>query len=330
MRILIISSGKIPVTLYGGTERVVWSLGKELARLGHQVTFLVAAGSACGFARVIPLDHQRKLTDQIPEDTDLVHFHIPPPELEGQRVPHLVTVHGNWRGNTPDRNAVFVSKNHASRYGSETFVYNGLDWDEYNFPGLNAPGDYFHFLAKAAWKVKNVKGAINVIHRTPKEKLKVLGGSRLSIKMGFRLTLASRVRFYGMVGGRKKYELISGSKGLIFPVTWHEPFGLAIIESLYYGCPVFGTPYGSLPELVTPEVGFLSNSAAALAGAVENSAGFSREKCHEYAAENFSARAMVQSYLPLYDKILEGEPLNEKIPGLQSDHVENLDWISQP
>ena len=36
----------------------------------------------------------------------------------------------------------------------------------------------------------------------------------------------------------EKGEILNSSKGLVFPVLWHEPFGLAIIESLYYGCPV--------------------------------------------------------------------------------------------
>ena len=45
-------------------------------------------------------------------------------------------------------------------------------------------------------------------------------------------------------------SLLNASRGLIFPVRWHEPFGLAVIESLYFGCPVFATPYGALPELV--------------------------------------------------------------------------------
>ena len=61
-----------------------------------------------------------------------------------------------------------------------------------------------------------------------------------------------------MVGGNKKNRLLQHSKGLIFPVKWDEPFGLAITESLYCGCPVFGTPYGSLPELVPSDVGFLA------------------------------------------------------------------------
>ena len=41
-------------------------------------------------------------------------------------------------------------------------------------------------------------------------------------------------------------------------MRWHEPFGIALIEALYFGCPVFGTPYGSLPEIVEEGVqGFL-------------------------------------------------------------------------
>ncbi|MEF9931013.1 MAG: glycosyltransferase, partial [Bacteroidales bacterium] len=54
-----------------------------------------------------------------------------------------------------------------------------------------------------------------------------------------------------MIGGEQKLNILKESKGLIFPVIWNEPFGLAITESLYCGAPVFGTPYGSLPELIT-------------------------------------------------------------------------------
>ena len=53
-----------------------------------------------------------------------------------------------------------------------------------------------------------------------------------------------------MVGGTNKTKLLNQSKGLLFPVRWHEPFGLAILESLHYGCPVFGTPRGSCLKLV--------------------------------------------------------------------------------
>ena len=42
MNIVIASDKVIPAHLYGGVERVIWALGKELQLLGHHVTFLVS------------------------------------------------------------------------------------------------------------------------------------------------------------------------------------------------------------------------------------------------------------------------------------------------
>ena len=68
--------------------------------------------------------------------------------------------------------------------------------------------------------------------------------------------MESACTFLGQVDDITKKYVIERSQGLIFPVKWHEPFGLAVTESLYLGAPVFATPYGSLPELVNEEVDF--------------------------------------------------------------------------
>ena len=172
--------------------------------------------------------------------------------------------------------------------------------------------------------MKNVRGAINIINQTKKEKLKVLGGNRLNINMGFRFTTSTRISFYGMVGGNKKFSLLNDSKGLLFPVRWHEPFGLAITESLYFGCPVFGTPYGSLPEIVNSEVGFLSAKSAALIDAVENKNNFSSKICHDYALENFNSKKMALQYLEKYFIVLNGESLNKDNPKLLQIQTEKF------
>ena len=251
MHILIVSDRIIPVFLYGGAERVLWSLGKELVKLGHKVTYLVKEGSSCHFAPIIPIDKNRDIIDQIPNDIDIVHFNFVPTNIDKIKKPYVIRIGGNPNAKEKlNINTVFGSKNHAERYNSDSYVYNGLDWDEYTPPVVSKPRNYFHFLAKAAWRVKNVKGAINVIKKTKTERLKVLGGVRFNFNMGIRFTFSPKVSFAGMVGGVEKDRLLNDSKGLIFPVRWHEPFGIALIESLYYGCPVFGTPYGSLPELI--------------------------------------------------------------------------------
>lgn len=328
MRILIVNKGIIPVQFYGGTERVIWGLGKELTSLGHKVSYLVKIKSRCDFAPIIPIDESKSILDQITNDYDVVHFHFTPKNIETFNLPYIITVHGNSNSLEEfDKNTVFVSLNHANRYNSDSYVYNGLYWDDYKTPDLNAKRNYFHFLGNAAWRVKNVVGAIDVIKETKTERLKVLGGVRFNFKMGLRFTFSTKVSFMGMVGSETKFSLLNGSKGLIFPVRWHEPFGLAIIESLYYGAPVFGTPYGSLPELVTEDVGFLSNKKDNIKEAVLNSNKYSPTLCHEYAREKFNSLQMAKLYLKKYEKVINKERLSESGPKLKSVRESKfLEW----
>jgi glycosyltransferase involved in cell wall biosynthesis len=317
LHILIVAPFKIPALLYGGTERVIWDLGKTLANAGYQVSFLVKEGSYCDFANILNFDPKKEFNDQIPDDVDLVHFNFSP--HQSIKKPYIVTIHGNVPlGDVQDQQSVFVSENHANRYGSQTFVYNGLDWNNYPKPDLKNQRKGFHFLANAAWKVKNLKGAI-AITKKANEHLNVLGGYRFNFKMGWRFTLDAHVRFRGMVDNFKKSTFLNQSNGLIFPVLWHEPFGLAVIESLYFGCPVFATPYGSLPELVTEKVGFLSNNGSELASAIQHSNQFNKQDCHDLAQSSFSAQKMTENYLLLYEKVLNGEVLNSSSPQLKEN-----------
>lgn len=328
MRILIVSKSIIPVFAYGGIERVVWGLAKSLAELGHQVTFLAKKGSYCDFAKVIDIDETMPIMNQIGDSYDVVHFNFRHEHIETCKLPYVVTKHGNANNFIElDQNTVFISKDHAARYGSDCYVYNGLDWSGYLKPDLNAKRSYFHFLGNAAWRVKNVAGAIDVIKKTKSEKLKVLGGVRFNFKMGMRFTFTPKVQFEGMVGGEKKSRLLNGSKGLIFPVRWSEPFGLAIIESLYYGCPVFGTPYGALPEIVKEDVGFLSNKQTELREAVLNVNKFSNKRCYEYANDEFNSKQMALGYLKKYEKVMSGAYLHTQPPKLLKLQEEKfLEW----
>ena len=311
--LLSIPDSKLPVLNYGGTQRVVWYLAKELHKMGHRVTLLAAPGSECSFADVVHYRQGVPIAEQIPQGIDILHCQNFVEESVAD-FPHVVTMHGNTLGVKLDKNTVFVSRNHAERHGSGSYVYNGMDWDDYGTVDLGAQRDYFHFLGKAAWKVKNVKGAIDVAKAMPGARLKVLGGYRFNFKMGWRFTFSPRISFYGMVGGERKSSLLNGSKGLIFPVTWDEPFGLAITESLYFGAPVFGTPYGSLPELVNKEVGFLTDEQDKMVTHIVNDYHYSPKVCHEYAVDEFNSRLMTERYVQKYEQVLNGKTLNNRCP----------------
>jgi glycosyltransferase involved in cell wall biosynthesis len=326
MHILIVADCVIPVVKYGGIERMIWWLGKNLTQRGHTVSYIVRKGSSCPFAKMYELRKDIPFQQQIPPGIDLVHYNG---YADGNiTTPFVVTEHGNMNDTSIKfhPNSVFVSQNHAQRFGSSTFVYNGLDFDDYENPDFNKKRSYAHFLADASWKVKNVTGAIKIAKKAH-EKLAVLGGVRFNFNMGIRITLDTHVQFYGKVGGHEKMQLLNGSKALIFPVLWHEPFGIAIIESMYYGCPVLGTPYGSLLELVNSEVGFLSNSYNQLANALKNIGQFNAKHCHDYVVEHFSAKEMTEKYIRLYEKVLNGEQLNSKAPQLIEASPKYLEMV---
>ena len=115
-----------------------------------------------------------------------------------------------------DRNTVFVSRNHAVRFGSNCFVYNGID-EDYGKPDFNLRRTFVHFLANAAWRVKNVRGAIRIA-REAHIPLHIIGGVRFNFNMGIRFTFDRNAHFHGMKGGEEKNKIINGSKGLLFPV----------------------------------------------------------------------------------------------------------------
>ncbi len=315
MHILIVNNSVIPALKYGGTERVIWWLGKMLVKMGHKVSYLVAKGSYCPFADVYELDNTMPFNSQVPDSVDVVHLLSGNNEMPVK--PYIITMQGNLNAVIElDRNTVFVSRNHANRYESNSFVYNCLDVEDYGKPDLTSKRHYIHFLADAAWRVKNVRGAIEIA-REAAVPLHVMGGVRFNFNMGIRLTFDPNTRFHGMKGGEEKNKIINGSKGLLFPVLWNEPFGIALIESLYFGCPVIGTPYGSLTELIPKEVGFLSSKKDELVTAVKNMGAYDRTACHRYVMDNFTSDKMALQYLALYEKVMNGEQLNAIAPKLK-------------
>jgi glycosyltransferase involved in cell wall biosynthesis len=334
MHITLYKSGPLPVPpkLYGGTQRVIYWLGKALVELGHQVTLIASAQSHVPGAELRVIDGREKdpraWLRLVPDSTDIIHLHENPMAQIGK--PFLMTCHGNGRiGEQLHPNIVFVSQNHAANHGSRHFVHNGLDPSEYAFSEKRE--DYAVFLAKARWAVKNFSGAVKVAQRAGLE-LRVLGSRNWPFNLQKIFPKIRGVRYCGMVGGEEKRDLLARARCLIFPVRWEEPFGLALTEALVSGCYVAATPYGSLPEIVTPETGVLSARADDLAEAVKNSQRFDPQKCREHILKNgFTHLDMARKYLGYYERILTrgsllepGEPAPQTRAGFDANEL--LPW----
>jgi len=172
------------------------------------------------------------------------------------------------------------------------------------------------FLAKASWSVKNLRGSI-AIARAAKHRLLVAGGKRPLAPWGL---FASNARFYGNADDSLKIKMLHQSDALLFPVLWHEPFGIAVIEALACGVPVIASSFGSLPEIVTAECGLTSSSTDEMTEfLVSKAAKISREACRARVEEHFSAAKMARSYLSLYKEVLERGVLSPENPQTIAD-----------
>jgi len=222
-----------------------------------------------------------------------------------------------------------VSRSHATNHGSVHFVHNGLDPTEYDFSVTRA--GYAVFLAKAGWKVKNFSGAVRVARSAGLE-LHVLGSRNWPLNLQKWLPAIRGVHYHGTIGGQQKRDLLARARCLILPVRWHEPFGVALTEALASGCYIAATPYGAVPEIVTPEVGVLSSNAAELVDAVRNPQRFDPMACRARGVSGgFTHMDMARKYLVYYEEILTrgtllkaGEAPPQTAPGFFANQL--LDW----
>ena len=300
MHIAIASHYRLPAHGYGGTERVVVSLARGLAALGHRVTLLAAPGTRVPEATVIEVPRRvlrpADLATLAPADADIVHSHIglaqPLPR------PFVQTLHGHLRpGQMPGPNTICLSRRHAEPYRSNVFVYNGLDPADYVF--RSTKGDYDLFLGRLH-RAKGFAWAIEGARRT---------GRRLVLAGGWRPSLRRGITFVGSVDGREKAELLAGARCLWMPAQWEEPFGLVTIEALFSGTPVLCTRRGALPEIVTPEVGSLGDTLEDLIAALETIGTRSPEACRAHAERYFTHSVMAAEYVRMYRAVLEAGAL---------------------
>jgi len=309
MKILFNHPGIVPVKRYGGTERILYWLMKELVLLGHEVCLIGNPKSHVEDIGVELIGNDNEISDWrslIPADVDILHLFISP-SLEFEQ-PVMVTLHGNGQvGESFHRNTVFLSRKHAEIHGSKEFVYNGIDLAEYPASNRKKRGwNNFLFLAKASWKVKNLKDCIKAC-KSQKKNLEVAGGRGFS--------LSPYIHYNGLVDQAQKLELLNASDALLWPVRWNEPFGVAVIESMALGGAVISSKYGSLPELVNEKTGILCDNYLEFEKAVglsENT--FDPEYLRHYVENNFTAKIMAQNYVKYYEKVVGGEFINPSNP----------------
>jgi len=91
----------------------------------------------------------------------------------------------------------------------------------------------------------------------------------------------------------------------LHPVTWPEPFGLTLIESMACGTPVVAFNLGSIPEVIeNGKSGYIVEDVSSMIEAVANILKIDREYCRKYVLNKFNVKNMVDGYEQIYNKIL--------------------------
>ena len=297
MHIGIFSWDILPAPRYGGTQRMVVWLARGLAAAGHRVTVVAGHGSRVPEATVISVavDAARgpafDIRPLLPPGLDILVTYAPLRVKPDH--PWLRVLPGNRKpGVKAAPNIIYLSRDHARRHGSETFVYNGLDPAEFQF--RRDKDDYDLFLGR--------------LHATKGYRWAVAGAKRLRRRLllagGWRPSLSRYVKYVGSVGGTRKAELLAGAGALWMPALWDEPFGITLIEAMVSGTPVLGTRRGSLPEIVSPEVGALGDTLDELVELRTRLDAMAPEACRAHVERHFTHHVMAEGYLRMFQAYL--------------------------
>ncbi|MDR2876490.1 MAG: glycosyltransferase family 4 protein [Chromatiales bacterium] len=333
----------VPPKTYGGTERVVHFLTEELIRQGHEVVLYASADSrtSAELRPVVPQSlrlsgqAQDNFTGQLLQlaavaraahSFDVIHFHtdfLHFPLCRHIAVPQVSTMHG--RLDLPELKMIFaefsdmpvisISNDQrrplpGARWSST--VYNGMPEQLYDFQPQQ--GKYLAFLGRISPE-KGPEEAINIALRTGlplRMAAKVDAADREYFEQRIRPLLREpNIEFLGEIDDRGKNELLGGALALLFPVSWPEPFGLAMVEALACGTPVIAYQRGSVPEVMLHgHTGYIVDNQDQAVSALSDIERIDRRACRRHFEENFSARKMADGYLAAYRLLIEGSAAN--------------------
>lgn len=332
---------RVPPPAYGGIELVVGLLTDELVARGHDVT-LFASGDSITTAKLESVHPQAlRLDPDIreydvynmlnlgrvygkAEEFDIIHSHIGCPALIHAKLcktPTIHTLHGIFTSDNAKlfsyaKDQPFISISNSQREPSLDLncvatVYNSIRVDDHQFFAQPDAPAYLAFLGRMSQE-KGPHHAIEIAKRVGIP-LKMAGKIDPVDEIFFREQIAPHVdgefiQFLGEANHYQKNNLMGRAIATLFPITWREPFGLVMIESMAAGTPVIGINMGSVSEVIANDVsGFVCENVDECVAAVAKVPNVRRQDCRDYVARKFGVQAMADGYEAAYRDVLAGQ-----------------------
>ena len=342
MRIAVLSpvSWRTPPRHYGPWEFVVSLLTEELVRLGLDVT-LFATGDSETSGKLIavcprPYSEDSSVDPKVAEclhisevfersaDFDLIHNHFDflPLTYSGLvETPVVTTIHGFsspaiipvYRKYNARGHYVAISESDKSpQLDYIATIHHGIDLAPFTFSA--ATGEYLLFFGRIH-PHKGVREAIEVAQRVG---IKLMIAGIIQDRDYFTTEVephidGTTVEYIGPVGPDRKSDMLGGALALLHLISFDEPFGLSLIESMACGTPVIAFRRGSMPELIRHgETGYLVDDIEAAVKAVSMLANIDRSACRADVEQRFTSARMARDYIRVYQQILNREARNDR------------------
>jgi glycosyltransferase involved in cell wall biosynthesis len=186
-------------------------------------------------------------------------------------------------------------------------IHHGIDVAQ--FPFCGAEGQYLLFFGRIHPE-KGVRAAIDVAQRAG-IKLVIAG---IIQDHDYYVTQVephidgTTVEYLGPVGPDQRAGVLGHALALLHLISFDEPFGLSLIESMACGTPVIAFDRGSMPEIIHDgETGFIVEDIEGAVSAVAAIRTIDRSNCRDDVEKRFTNTRMARDYVRVYQKILKGE-----------------------
>ncbi|MES0035508.1 glycosyltransferase family 4 protein [Mesorhizobium sp. M0046] len=332
----------VPPRFYGGTERIVSYLTEGLVELGHDVT-LFASGDTKTSAKLVACRERALRLDPRPHKSetaahlsmlaevrnraqqfDIIHFHLSHflhfPFFEHMPDRTVTTPHGRLDyvdlapayERFPRFPMISISRSQRTGLAKANWlatIHHGLPINIYE-PTFETDADepYLAFLGRLS-RDKRPDRAIEIALRSGL-KLKLAAKIGDDDRAFFHDTVeplidGDRVDYVGEIEEDRKAEFLGKAAGLLFPIDWPEPFGLAAIEAMACGTPAIAWKCGALPEIIDHGVtGFLVDSVDAAVASIPELLRLDRRQVRAVFENRFSATRMAHDYVAAYTRLI--------------------------
>ena len=342
MRIAVLSpiSWRTPPRHYGPWESVVSLLTEELVHMGLDVT-LFATGDSQTSGKLVavcprPYSEDQSIDPKVAEclhiseiferaaEFDVIHnnFDFLPLTYSGLvETPMVTTIHGF---SSPKIIPVYKKYNARSHYVaiSESdksaeldyiaTIHHGIDLAQFPFSGTD--GEYLLFFGRIH-PDKGVHEAIQVAQRVGM-KLVIAGiiqdQDYFATKVEPHIDGAN-VEYLGSVGPDRRAAVLGQAIALLHLISFDEPFGLSLVESMACGTPVIAFGRGSMPEIIRHgETGYIVDDIEGAINAVAAIKSIDRMQCRADVEHRFTSTRMASDYVRVYQEILNGEKRDDQ------------------